>query len=90
MRRLEATIHGYVQGVGYRAFAAREARALGLSGVVRNEADGSVRVVAEGNEESLRQYLRSLARGPSESEVARVDDRWLDGVGEFRAFRIEL
>ena len=46
--RLDATVRGRVQGVGYRVFALREAMALGVDGYVANEVDGSVRVVAEG------------------------------------------
>jgi hypothetical protein len=48
MHRLHAVVHGRVQGVGFRYFVMREARALGLSGWVRNQADGSVEVEAEG------------------------------------------
>jgi acylphosphatase len=88
MRRLEAVARGYVQGVGYRAFAAREARALGLTGAVRNEADGSVSVVAEGEDATLRDYLVRLERGPAEAEVSHVDAQWRPATGEFRSFRI--
>lgn len=90
MRRLEAVVRGYVQGVGYRVFAAREARARGISGWVRNEADGSVRVVAEGEEPALTEFLRSLQRGPSEAEVSSVEARWSAGTGKFTGFRILL
>jgi acylphosphatase len=88
MKRLEAVARGYVQGVGYRAFAARQARALGLAGWVRNEADGSVRVVAEGEERPLGELLRALKRGPSEAEVSRVEAEWRPGSGEFARFEI--
>jgi len=90
MKRLEAVARGYVQGVGYRAFAAREARALGLTGAVRNDPDGSVRVVAEGEEAVLRDYLARLERGPAEAEVSHVDAQWRPASGEFRSFRILL
>jgi acylphosphatase len=90
MQRLEAVARGYVQGVGYRAFAAREARSLSLTGAVRNEADGSVSVVAEGEEATLRDYLVRLERGPAEAEVSHVDAQWRPATGEFRSFRILL
>jgi acylphosphatase len=90
MRRLEAVVRGYVQGVGYRAFAAREARTLGLTGAVRNEPDGSVRVIAEGKETTLRDFLRRLERGPAEAEVSHVDAQWPPVAGEFSSFRILL
>ena len=90
MQRLEAVARGYEQGVGYRAFAAREARSLGLTGAVRNEVDGSVSVVAEGEEATLRDYLVRLERGPAEAEVSHVDAQWRPATGEFRSFRILL
>ena len=80
--RLQAIIHGYVQGVGYRAFAAREGRRLGLDGMVRNRPDGTVEVVAEGKRPVLEELLHALQRGPSEAEVQRVEVRW--GAAERR------
>jgi acylphosphatase len=89
-RRLEAIVHGNVQGVGYRDFARHQARALGLTGSVRNEIDGTVRVVAEGDEPSLKGLLRRLEQGPSEADVSRVDARWTDAKGERTGFEIEF
>jgi acylphosphatase len=88
MRRLEAVVRGYVQGVGYRLFALREAQRLGLTGWARNRADGAVEVVAEGEEEALRQYLGRLEQGPSEAEVAHVDVQWGQAEGGFGEFGI--
>ena len=90
MKRLEAVARGYVQGVGYRAFAQRQARALGLTGWVRNEGDGSVRVVAEGKEAALLALMRALGRGPSEAEVSHVEAAWLPATGEWGTFRVAL
>ena len=74
--RLRAIVRGYVQGVGYRYFARREAQARGLTGYVRNLADGSVEVVAEGARSQLEAFLQALERGPSEAEVEHVDCEW--------------
>jgi acylphosphatase len=74
--------------VGYRAFVMREARTLGLAGWVRNEGDGSVRVVAEGGETALLALLRALERGPSEAEVLHVEATWLPATGEWGTFRV--
>ena len=63
-------ISGRVQGVGYRAFVRREAEALGLSGQVRNLADGRVEVLAAGPRAARDALVQSLARGPL---LARVD-----------------
>ena len=62
--RIDATVIGRVQGVGYRWFVLEAALRLGLRGWVANEADGSVRCVAEGPRADLETLLLELARGP--------------------------
>lgn len=66
-------VRGLVQGVFYRASAAREAERLGVAGWVRNLADGRVETVAEGDEAAVGQYLEWLRRGPPLAEVAGID-----------------
>jgi acylphosphatase len=66
-------VSGRVQGVGYRYFVLREAERLGLAGFARNQADGSVEVVAEGGEEVLGQLEARLRAGPSFARVTAVD-----------------
>lgn len=66
-------VSGRVQGVGYRYFAMRAAGELGVSGYARNLGDGSVEVVAEGEEGVLRDFEERLRRGPSFAEVRSVD-----------------
>lgn len=75
-KKLVATIHGGVQGVGYRFFARDTARRLGLAGFVRNQPDGSVLVCAEGEEELLRSLLEQLEQGPRHATVERVSHVW--------------
>lgn len=87
--RLDASVRGRVQGVGYRVFALREARALGLDGFVANEADGSVRVVAEGRRADLTALVRRLEDGAPAGDVDRVVTRWEPARGIGRGFRIE-
>jgi acylphosphatase len=87
--RLDATVHGHVQGVGYRVFALREASDLGLAGWVSNEADGSVRVVAEGRRPALEALLARLEAGPPAAIVDRVSARWEPARGATTGFRIE-
>jgi acylphosphatase len=71
--RIEATIHGRVQGVGFRLFVLRRAQALGLAGWVANRPDGSVTVVAEGAADSLGQLLDLLHDGPPGAGVSSVE-----------------
>ncbi|RIK56917.1 MAG: acylphosphatase [Chloroflexi bacterium] len=88
MRQLTATVHGYVQGVGFRASAQRRAAQLSLSGWVANQWDGSVKVVAEGPERALQQFLGWLQRGPAAADVERVDATWAEATGQFHGFHI--
>ena len=67
-----AVVRGRVQGVGYRFFAMRAARELGLNGWVRNLPDGSVETLAEGEEAALTQYVTRLRYGPLTSRVDGV------------------
>ena len=70
MQRMTATVHGRVQGVGFRAFTQEEATRLGLVGWVANQWDGSVLVVAEGPDAALQRLVDGLHRG---SPAAHVD-----------------
>ena len=83
MARLRAVVHGWVQGVGYRDFASREAVRLRLKGYIRNASDGSVEVEAEGRRVELDELLSSLRRGPRFAEVKKVDVAWDAFRGEF-------
>jgi acylphosphatase len=86
--RLEATVRGWVQGVGYRFFVVRTATRLGLVGWVANRPDGGVECVAEGPRAQLEQLAEDLRRGPVSAEVEAVELRWLVPAGRFEDFRI--
>jgi acylphosphatase len=81
-------VFGSVQGVGFRAFVVREGRRLGLDGSTRNQTDGSVEVIAEGERGSLEELLLALHRGPDEADVHRVEARWQPAQGLPAGFRI--
>jgi acylphosphatase len=87
-RRLEATIHGRVQGVGFRWFVQRRAENLGLVGWVANDSAGSVRVVAEGPVQGIDNFEQDLRAGPPGAVVHRVDAIHSDPLGEFSHFQI--
>ena len=89
LRRLEAKIYGRVQMVLFRDFTRRNAKKLGLTGFVRNETDGSVWVVAEGEEEALKQLLAKIHRGPMFARVEDVEIEWKGASGEFQDFVID-
>lgn len=86
--RLEAVVHGRVQGVGFRYFVLREAARLSLGGWVTNEADGSVRCVAEGPRTALEALLAGLREGPPGAVVRSVSEAWLPATHRFEGFRV--
>jgi len=74
-------VSGVVQGVGFRWYVARHARALGLAGFTRNLPDGRVEVVAAGADGAALDRLEQLLRaGPAHAQVDRVERQ--DGVAE--------
>jgi acylphosphatase len=75
--------------VGFRYFVTEQARVLGLTGRVRNGDDGeSVEVVAEGDEERLRQLEAALRRGPPHAQVNAVEVIWSDALEGHRQFEL--
>ncbi len=86
--RVEASVRGRVQGVGYRYFVLRSALRLGLSGWVANEADGSVRCVAEGPTADIDRFEAGLREGPPGAVVERVDAVRMPGTGTFGRFEV--
>jgi acylphosphatase len=88
LKQLQLFVRGRVQGVYFRASAQREARRLGLTGWVRNRSDGSVEIVAEGEEVAIRELHGWAQKGPSAARVERVDTRWRSFTGDFPDFRI--
>jgi acylphosphatase len=85
--RFTAHVQGGVQGVGFRAFVVARARALGLSGSVRNLANGGVWVEAEGFREPLDRLLAELRVGPPAARVEHVSVTWREPTGD-RGFDI--
>jgi acylphosphatase len=86
--RLDATVMGRVQGVGFRYFILTEAMDLGLDGWVANTADGSVRCVAEGSRDLLQALLGRLREGPAAARVERVSEAWMPATGTLGPFSV--
>ncbi len=86
---VRALVYGDVQGVFFRAFAARRARELGLRGYVRNLPRGdSVEVVAEGERRQLEELITHLKVGPPAAKVARVITDWSEYTGRYAEFSL--
>jgi acylphosphatase len=69
----KCVVGGRVQGVFYRATAARRARELGVNGYARNLPDGRVEVLACGDEASVGTFVAWLWTGSSASKVTSVE-----------------
>ncbi|MDD3066734.1 MAG: acylphosphatase [Candidatus Gracilibacteria bacterium] len=86
--QLELKITGKVQGVWYRDHTRKEALRLGLRGFARNEADGSVIVIAVGSKEKLQQLRKWCETGSPKSEVNSVIENWSEEEESFAGFEI--
>jgi acylphosphatase len=87
--RVHVRVYGRVQGVFFRAFIKSVAEELGITGWVRNVEDGSVEIVAEGEEESLQKLIAEARKGPPLAFVERIEVEWDEYRGEFTNFQIK-
>ena len=76
MKTARIFVRGRVQGVGFRDWIVRKARALGLAGWVRNQSDDSVEILASGDDDAVEQLVRAAHQGPPFAHVTgvRVED----------------
>ena len=86
--RIRLIIEGRVQGVWFRDSTRTQAVRLGLTGWVRNRADGTVEVLAEGPEKPVRRLVAWCRQGPPHAVVTRVHEIEEAWQGEFGAFDI--
>lgn len=89
-KRIELKIHGNVQGVFFRTNIEAKAKELGLTGWVRNEQDGTVLVIAEGEEKDLQKLVNFCYNGVQSARVDKIDEKWQDYKGGFKCFEIKF
>lgn len=89
IKRLVLKIYGDVQGVNFRYFTYQEASRLNLTGWVRNGADGTVEILAEGEEENLNKLIEYCQEGPKFAIVDKVEVKWEKALGELSEFVIK-
>ena len=82
-------IFGRVQGVNFRWATRRLAQRLGLFGWVRNEPDGSVKIVAQGEEGKIKELIERLGNGLTFARVDKIEVGWTETEEQFNDFRIE-
>ena len=76
--RARVVIRGRVQGVFFRAEAAERARSLGLAGWVRNNRDGTVEAVFQGDRDLIESMVAWCRRGPAGASVEDVEVEWTE------------
>jgi acylphosphatase len=86
-RRVHVVVSGHVQGVFFRTTCAREAKARGVAGWIRNRDDGSVEASFEGGADVVAAMVSWCRRGPSRASVTDIDARDEAQTGE-RGFRV--
>lgn len=82
IKRYKAVITGNVQGVGLRVFVVDNASKLGITGWVRNMADGTVEMEAQGNPDKLDQLFATIKKGNFIIKVDNIDCTEIDYVEE--------
>ncbi len=88
-KRVHLIIHGRVQGVWFRASTQEVARRLGIQGWVRNRRDGTVEVLAEGDEAKIEELVAWCHEGPPGAVVIRVDRTDHVYQGDMKGFEVK-
>jgi len=86
--RVHLIIEGRVQGVWFRESTRRKALSLGVTGWVRNLPDGTVEVVAEGDEDKVKELVKWCHKGPPAAKVTNVREEKEEYLGEFDSFDV--
>lgn len=87
VQRVHVFVSGGVQGVGYRAFTESKAGEIGgLTGWVKNLADGRVEAVIEGPPDKIAALLDQMRKGPERSRVDKLQSSREPPTGEFGRF----
>jgi acylphosphatase len=88
MKRVRIRVYGDVQGVFYRHFAKETAEKIGVNGWIRNDPDGTVFIVAEGDDKKVEQYLEWAKEGSPMAQVEKVDFAEEEYLGDTEGFEI--
>jgi acylphosphatase len=89
IKRIVLKIYGEVHGVSFRYYTQQKARSLNLIGWVRNEPDGTVKIMAEGEEKNLKKLVDWCYNGVRFAKVDKVEVKWEEASGEFKEFEIK-
>lgn len=89
IKHVSITIHGKVQGVGFRYSAIEKAIELGITGLVKNYEKDQVQIEAEGEVDLLKEFLRWCHKGPQGARVDKVDYASTEELQKYEKFEAE-
>ena len=87
MKAIHLVIHGRVQGVFFRKYTKQKAQSLKLKGTVKNLQNGSVDIIAQGDEDRLRIFIEWCHQGSPTSKVENVEMSHT-AIGDYTDFEI--
>lgn len=90
LETLKIKVFGLVQGVSFRFYAKDKAQELKIKGWVRNEPDGSVLILAQGEKENLREFINWCHQGSPLAQVEKVEVEKLETKEIFKDFSIRF
>ena len=87
MKAVKVIIYGKVQGVGFRNFVFLHAKKLNVKGYVKNNPDGTVEAVFEGDENNINKMIELCKKGPERARVDKIDIREIE-INNYQDFKI--
>lgn len=87
-KNIMLVVHGNVQGVSFRAFAKENADMLNIRGYVKNLKDGTVKIVVEGDDQKLQEFVEKIKAGPPEAKVDNVEIIERNYIQNFHGFEV--
>ncbi len=86
---MRAIVKGKVQGVGFRWTVVEHAEQVGLTGAVKNLSDGSVEIIAQGDEEQLNHLLKKIEQDPGLARIHAIEKKIYPAIHPYKKFAIE-
>ena len=87
MKAVKVIIYGKVQGVGFRNFVFSHAKKLNIKGYVKNNPDGTVEAVFEGDEDNINKMIELCKKGPERARVDKIDIKEIE-INNYQDFKI--
>ncbi|MBS3116464.1 acylphosphatase [Candidatus Woesearchaeota archaeon] len=87
-KSLHVIITGNVQGVNFRSYVHKQALELKLAGWVRNNKDGTLEAVFEGEEKNLQKMFLLCKKGPLRARIKNVQEEWWEILQWFTEFKV--